>query len=92
MIEYDPKLVEFTEKLTALMEEYDAQFEVLEETVNWETRACGLAIEVKDSGENISRLEIDTRPPRYLTVYANDVAEVVENMDKIKAWYTVYRI
>ena len=31
MTEYDPRLVEFTEKLAALMEEYGAEFELMEE-------------------------------------------------------------
>lgn len=63
MTEYDPKLVEFTEKLAALMEEYGAEFEVLEETSNWETYASGVSIEVSGTGEyeGARYVEVDTK-------------------------------
>lgn len=70
MSEYDPRLVEFTEKLAALMDEYGAEFEVLEETSNWETYASGLSIEVGSSGEyeGARYVEVDTK-----FVYPNDI-------------------
>lgn len=49
--QFDPRLVEFAEKLAALMAEYDASFEVTEETTNWETYASGVTIEVSHVGE-----------------------------------------
>jgi len=64
MTEYDPRLVEFTEKLAALMEEYGTEFEVTEETSNWETYASGISIEVghyKDEYNGSRFVDIGTK-------------------------------
>ena len=65
MTEYDPRLVEFTEKLAALMEEYGAEIEVTEESSGWEgSYASGISIEIghyKDEYAGTRFVDIETR-------------------------------
>lgn len=70
MTKYDPKLVEFTEKLAALMREYKVTIEINEETSNWQTYASGITLEVDHGDEYAGQRHVDVES-RYID--ASDV-------------------
>ena len=77
----DPRIIEFGEKLVALMKEYGADFELREETSGYETYADGMDINLtfmKDRAfDGYGTLSIDGK-----YIDATDITKVIEGLSK----------
>ena len=77
----DPRVIEFSEKLVALMKEYGADFEIREELSGYEIYADGMDINLtfmKDRAfDGYGTLSIDGKH-----IDAADITKVIEGLSK----------